>query len=150
MYHCEQHDSGVLHAADHRGLLPGRIRARPGLTDPLPERDPGAPAGRVHPLGTGLQDHRGSQLHRVGHTDVWSRRLCKTAHWGEFSRYTALNLYQLIANEVPLTLHYGFEGRIIILHKNPYRWRLQNEAKTVGNIVIYYLKMTLILIEKVL
>ena len=33
---------------------------------------------------------------------------------------TARNLYQLNANEVPLTLHYGFEGRIIILHKNPY------------------------------
>ena len=63
---------------------------------------------------------------------------------------TGRNLYQLNANEVPLTLHYGFEGRIIILHKNPYRSRLQNEAETVGNIVIYYLKMTLMLIEKVL
>ena len=63
---------------------------------------------------------------------------------------TARNLYQLNANEVPLTLHYGFEGSIIILHKNPYRWRLQNGAETVGNIVIYYLKMTLMLIEKVL
>ena len=42
---------------------------------------------------------------------------------------TARNLYQLNANEFPLTLHYGFEGRIIILHKNPYRWRLQNDAK---------------------
>ena len=30
---------------------------------------------------------------------------------------TARNLYQLNANEVPLSLHYGFEGRIIILHK---------------------------------
>ena len=44
-------------------------------------------------------------------------------------RYTARNLYQLNANEVPLTLHHGFEGRIIILHKNPYKWRLQNDAK---------------------
>ena len=43
--------------------------------------------------------------------------------------YTARNLYQLNANEFPLTLHYGFEGSIIILHKNPYRWRLQNDAK---------------------
>ena len=64
--------------------------------------------------------------------------------------FTARNLYQLNANEVPLTLHYGFEGRIIISHKNSYRWKLQNEAETVGNIVIYYLKMTLMLIEKVL
>ena len=87
---------------------------------------------------------------------------------------TARNLYQLNASEVPLTLHYGFEGRIIILHENPYRWSLQNDAKcyyskrekvyirifkknrtrchklkaeTVGNIVIYYLKMTLMLIK---
>ena len=45
---------------------------------------------------------------------------------------TARNLPQLNANKVPLTLHYGFEGRIIILHKNSYRWRLQNEAETVG------------------
>ena len=63
-----------------------------------------------------------------------------------FIYLTARNLYQLNANEIPLTLHYGFEGRFIILHKNPYRWRLQNEAETVGN----YLKMTLMLIKKVL
>ena len=30
---------------------------------------------------------------------------------------TARNLYQLNANEVPLILHYGSEGCIIILHK---------------------------------
>ena len=46
-----------------------------------------------------------------------------------FLLLTARNLYQLNANEFPLTLHYGFEGRIIILHKDPYRWRLQNDAK---------------------
>ena len=39
--------------------------------------------------------------------------------------FTARNLYQLNANEFPLTLHYGFEGHIIY----PYRWRLQNDAK---------------------
>ena len=47
---------------------------------------------------------------------------------------TARNLYQLNANEVPLTLHYGFEGRIIILHKNPYRWGLQYDAKGMGTL----------------
>ena len=46
------------------------------------------------------------------------------------------NLYQLNANEVPLSLHYGFEGRIIILHKNPYRWRLQNDAKCNGHFLL--------------
>ena len=51
----------------------------------------------------------------------------------DFEHFIARNLYQLNANEVPLTLHYGFEGRIIILHKNPYRWRLQNDAKGHGN-----------------
>ena len=47
---------------------------------------------------------------------------------------TARNLDQLNANKVPLTLHYGFEGRIIILHKNPFRWRLQNDAKGMGTL----------------
>ena len=57
---------------------------------------------------------------------------------------TARNLYQLNANEIPLTLHYGFEGHIIILHKNPYRWRLQNNAKGME----IFCQMTLMLIEK--
>ena len=52
----------------------------------------------------------------------------------KFEFFTARNLYQLNANEVPLILHYGFEGRIIILHKNPYRWRLQNGAKGMGTL----------------
>ena len=45
------------------------------------------------------------------------------------NRLTNQKFHLLNDKKVPLFLHYGFEGRIIILHKNPYRWRLQNDAK---------------------
>ena len=51
-----------------------------------------------------------------------------------------LSLPAICINSMLMKFHWlcmkGFEGRIIILHKNPYRWRLQNDAKRHGNFLL--------------